>query len=190
VDDGRGAGALKDAARDVRTLNIMAAEEATGAQVKPKDRRSYFRVDASLGKQNMAAPSEAADWHKIISVPLCNNPEFPGTDGDSVGVVVKWELPGVFAGTPGNVLTLVQDAIAAGGPWAKNSQATDWAGFAVADALDMDMSDEAQKERVKRMLDVWIDKGALKESRGPSPKNKSRDRPEVIVGNRTVEGET
>ena len=97
VNDGRGAVALKDAARDVRTLNIMAAEEATGAQVKPKDRRSYFRVDASLGKQNMAAPSESDDWYKIISVPLCNNPEFPGTDGDSVGVVVKWELPGVFA---------------------------------------------------------------------------------------------
>lgn len=33
----------------------------------------------------------------------------------AIGVVVKWELPGVFAGTPGNVLTLVQDAIAAGG---------------------------------------------------------------------------
>ena len=104
--------------------------------------------------------------------------------------VLSPDVPGVFAGTPGNVLTLAQDAIAAGGPWARNSQANDWAGFAVADALDMDMSDEAQKERVKRMLDVWIDKGALKESRGPSPKNKSRDRPEVIVGNGTIEGVT
>jgi hypothetical protein len=79
----------------------------------------------------------------------------------------------------------MQNAIAAGGHGPKTHKL----GFAVADALDMDMSDEAQKERVKRMLDVWIEKG-LKESCGPSPKNKSRDRPEVIVGNRTVEGET
>jgi hypothetical protein len=189
VDDGRGAGALKDASRSIRVMNTMAPEEAVGAQVKPKDCKRYFRVDDNA-KANMAAPAESATWYKIISVPLFNNPEDSNAFGDSVGVVISWKLPGVFAGVPGNALTLVQDTIEAGGPWARNTQAEDWAGYGIADALDLDASDTVQKERVKRMLDAWIETGALKASREPSPKNKSRMRPTVIVGSRTVGGET
>jgi AAA domain len=97
VDDGRGAGSLKDAGRAVRVMNVMADEEAKSAQVKPKDRKRYFRVDDD-GKANMQAPAESADWFKIISVPLYNDPDDQNAAGDSVGVVVKWALPGVFAG--------------------------------------------------------------------------------------------
>jgi len=74
-------------------MNGMAPEEAAAAQVKPKDCKSYFRVDA---KANMAPPAESASWFKIVSVPLFNDP--PNAFGDSVCVVTSWKLPGVFAG--------------------------------------------------------------------------------------------
>jgi hypothetical protein len=73
VDDGRGAGSLKDAARCVRGMNRMTTDEATAAQVKETDRKRYFRVDDD-GKANMTAPAEAATWFKLVSVPLYNNP--------------------------------------------------------------------------------------------------------------------
>jgi hypothetical protein len=113
VDDLRGAGSLVDAARANRVINVMTAEEATAAQVKPAQRKHYFRVDT--GKANMTPPAEAATWFKIISVPLDNGPA-PGIDGDSVGVVISWQLPGVFAGIQAGDLARVQAKID-GGNW-------------------------------------------------------------------------
>lgn len=46
--------------------------------------------------------------------------------------------------------------------WRASSQATAWAGKAVADVLELDLSDRAARERVKTMLKIWITNGALK----------------------------
>jgi AAA domain/Primase C terminal 2 (PriCT-2) len=99
ADDGRGAGALKDAARCVRVMNRMTTDEAPAAQVRESDRKRYFRVDDD-GKANMTAPAEAATWFKLVSVPLYNNPADPNDYGDVIGVVTSWQLPGVFSGLP------------------------------------------------------------------------------------------
>jgi hypothetical protein len=131
VDDGRGAGALKDAARCVRVINRMTPAEATDAQVKDKDRKRYFRVDDD-GMANMTAPAESATWFKLISVPLENDVAHPGAHGDDIGVVTSWQLPGIFAGTPPDALARVQADLDAGGTWTKDSQAGDWAGHAIA----------------------------------------------------------
>jgi hypothetical protein len=187
ADDGRGAGSLKDAARCVRVCNRMTTAEAPAAQVKEKDRKRYFRVDDD-GKANMTAPAEAATWFRLISVPLYNNPADPNAYGDEIGVATSWQLPGVFAGTPPDALARVQAEIDAGGPWAKDSQASDWAGHAIARVLEVDATEEPGKTRVKALLKAWIASGALKVGSGPNPNRRGHDRPTVIVGNRVFEG--
>ena len=58
----------------------------------------------------------------------------------------------------------------------------------IAAALDLDLSDEVQKERCKGMLEAWIASKALKVLQKPSPTTQGRDRDAVVVGNR-IEGE-
>jgi hypothetical protein len=187
ADDGRGAGSLKDAARCVRVCNRMTEAEAPAAQVREKDRKRYFRVDDD-GKANMTAPAEAATWFRLVSVPLYNNnPADPNAYGDEIGVATSWQLPGVFAGTPPDALARVQAKID-GADWGKDPRSGDWAGKAIAAALDLDLSDEVQKERCKGMLEAWIASKALKVLQKPSPTTRGRDRDSVVVGNR-VEGE-
>src|ERR1700732_4729817 len=57
-----------------------------------------------------------------------------------VGVVTSWALPGVFVGVTTDDLPKVQAAID-GGPWAKNAGADDWAGYAIAKVLEIDLDD-------------------------------------------------
>lgn len=54
VDDARGAVALIGAARSVRVINSMTADEAAKAGIDPAQRRLYFRIDN--GKANLAPP--------------------------------------------------------------------------------------------------------------------------------------
>jgi hypothetical protein len=46
--------------------------------------------------------------------------------------------------------------------WGYDQRSGDWAGKAIAAALDLDLSDEVQKERCKGMLEAWIAAKALK----------------------------
>lgn len=186
ADDGRGASSLKDAGRAVRVMNQMGEEEAKGAQVEVRDRKRYFRVDDDA-KANMQAPAESADWFKIVSVPLYNDPDDQNAPGDSIGVVVKWELPGIFAGMVTGDLARVQAEIAVG-DWAQNVQSDDWAGHAVAAVLDIDVSEEPGKSRVKSMLKAWIKSGALKVATKSNPNRRGHKRPSIMVGNNIVEG--
>jgi hypothetical protein len=108
VDDARGAGALLAAARSVRVLNRMIAEEASRAGIG--NPRSYFRIDT--GKANMAPPAESSTWRQIVSQPLGN--DRGPVRGDSVGVVVPWTWPDfVGALTPDDVRA-IQRAISEG----------------------------------------------------------------------------
>jgi hypothetical protein len=157
VDDARGAGALKDAGRSVRVLNLMSKDEAESIGVKPDQRRRYFRVDA--GKSNMKPPAESIDWRKLVSVPLDN--DTPEHEGDWVGVVTAWKMPGVLEGITTNDLLCVQNHLAAG-KWRENVQAKAWVGKAVAEALGLDVREAAVKKRIARMLKAWIATGALK----------------------------
>src|ERR1700730_15736500 len=97
-------------ARSNRVLNVMSTDEATDAQVKPEQRKSYFRADD--GKANMAPPAENATWLKIVSIGLGNHEIFEL--GDFVGVVTSWALPGVFVGVTVDDLPKVQAAIDTG----------------------------------------------------------------------------
>jgi AAA domain len=167
VDDARGAGALLAAARSVRVLNRMTADEASRAGVS--NPRSYFRIDT--GKANMAPPAESSTWRQIVSQPLGN--DRGEVRGDSVGVVVQWAWPD-FAGalTPDDVRA-IQGAVSAE-EWRADVRAKNWAGRAVAEALGLDMSEPSTKARVKAILKSLIGDGWLKEVDGKDDARKDR----------------
>jgi len=89
IDDMRGAGAVKDAMRAVRMLNVMSPKDAENAGVMDIERTNYFRIDRA--KANYSGPAKTANWRQFINVDLPN--------GDAVGVVTPWLFPGQD-GTP------------------------------------------------------------------------------------------
>lgn len=88
VEDSRGASATTDAARSVRALTRMTADE--GKRLQVDNHRRYFRVGGDP-KASMAPPPADAEtnWMELKSVSLGNGtPDYP--QGDSVGVVVPF----------------------------------------------------------------------------------------------------
>src|SRR6516165_5211879 len=84
IDDMRGAGAVKDAMRAVRMLNIMTPPDAENAGLMELERSNYFRIDRA--KANYSGPAKKAVWRQFKNVDLPN--------GDAVGVVGTWLFPG------------------------------------------------------------------------------------------------
>jgi RecA-family ATPase len=84
IDDMRGAGAVKDAMREVRMLNVMSPKDAESAGLMELERTNYFRIDRA--KANYSGPAKAATWRQFVNVDLPN--------GDGVGVVTPWQFPG------------------------------------------------------------------------------------------------
>ena len=179
VDDARGAVALIGAVRSARVLNGMSKEDAEAAGVPVEQRRSYFRVDD--GKSNMQPPLDKAVWRKLVGVPLDN--ATADDPGDWVGVVTAWTMPGVFDGLTTSDLDKVQAKIASG-EWAENVQASNWAGYAVAEVLEVDVQAEAGKQRIKTLLKTWISNKALRVDRQHSARD-GRERPMIVVGERS-----
>lgn len=175
VDDARGASALLGAVRSARALNVMTDDEA--ARTGVENRRTYFRVDN--GKSNLAPPPDKGEWFHIVSQGLGNG---AGGPQDMVGVAVPWQWPNALDGLSVADLRKVQERISEG-EHAANVQATNWAGYAVAEALGIDISDKAAKERVKSLLRTWIANKALRvETRRNGAKG--RDQDFIIVGER------
>lgn len=174
AEDGRGAVALRDAARVVLPLNAMSQAEAEELGITdPALRRSLVRVDT--GKANRAPP-DAATWIKLESQCLDNG---DGSEpADYVGVACLWEKPDVFHGLSTWHLYMVQQGLAAG-DWRESVQAKDWVGHLVAKVAGL--SAETDKARIKAILRTWFRNGALVTEHRRD--GKGNDRPFVIVGN-------
>lgn len=168
VNDARGASALIGGVRSARVLNVMSAEEAD--QLKIKNRFAYFRVDN--GKANLAPRSDEAVWRHIASHDLGNFDD--NDESDQIGVVEKWESPGLFAGTPVDALTQAQ-RILSEGKHRYDQRADDWAGYALATMLDISISDDAGKRRIQKILDRWIDNEGLEKYQGLDASRKHRE---------------
>jgi hypothetical protein len=87
VDDGRGASAIKDAARAARVLNRMKEKQADELGIPQHERASYIRIDRAKGNNSATRPPR---WVTFSSVSL--------SQGDEVGVLVPWSPP--KEGTP------------------------------------------------------------------------------------------
>jgi hypothetical protein len=81
--DTRGSGAIVDALRSVRMLDLMTAEEARAAGIEDHARDRYVKVTPA--KRNYSATAVMPDWVKIENLII--------SSGDDVGVVAPWEWP-------------------------------------------------------------------------------------------------
>lgn len=174
AEDGRGAVALRDAARIVLPLNPMTKGEADELGITdPALRRSLVRIDT--GKANRAPP-DVATWIKLEGQCLDNGNELEPPD--YVGVATLWEKPDVFDGLTTRHLYMVQQQVAVGN-WRESVLAKNWVGHLVAQVAGLAV--DSDKGRIKAILRTWFGSGALAiETRRDE---NSRDRPFVIVGN-------
>jgi hypothetical protein len=187
VESGRGASAIIAAARSVRTLNTMTETEAKDAGIETEKRRAYFRED--IGKANVAAPSDKALWRKFTSVSLGNGVKrdreeddlawgYPD-ESDHVGVPASWEWPKPLDGVTLDDLDAARAEIRKHGPWRLDGQATNWVGIPIAVALKLDPSDRAAKRKIKGLIKIWIQNGALRIVDMPDARRKMK--PHVVV---------
>jgi hypothetical protein len=147
--DARGASAVFNGVRSLRTLNRMTPAEALRAKVD--DHRHYFRLDS--GKTNYAAPSTGSQWFRHKSVILPN--------GDDVGVILPWCMPGAFDGVTTAHMQTVRE-LARGGQYRADARSPEWIGNAIADVLNLDGEIDADHKRVKTILKAWYETGVLR----------------------------
>jgi len=160
IEDARGASALINSCRSVRVLNTMTKEEGEKAGVERS--RSYFRIDN--GKANLTPPPEQSEWRKFVSVELDN--ATPESDADRVGVVAAWTWPDPMASLTTHHLRMAQKAVSDGGPWRKDTQAKNWVGVPIAEALGLDPKDKTDAAKIKAALKIWLSNGMFKEAEG------------------------
>ena len=72
--------------------------------------------------------------------------------------------------------------MAANGNYRKSDQAKDWIGYAVAEVLDLDPSDEADKRQIKAILKKWFANGVL-DTKDRYDEQQRKNRPFVVPGN-------
>ncbi|MHB9881075.1 AAA family ATPase [Pacificimonas sp. ICDLI1SI03] len=149
AEKSRGAVALPYAARVALTLNRMTTDEAEQFGVSDDERRAYFAVQDD--KHNRA-PVEAADWFKLASTYLRNDPS--GQWGDSVGVVESWTPPDAFDGINHTVLRAVYQAVSEG-EWRDNWQSPDWVGHAIGNVIGEDASTPPGRKRILTLQKQW-----------------------------------
>jgi hypothetical protein len=82
--DTRGSGAIVDALRSLRMLDLMTVEEADKAGIEDYERERYVKVTPA--KRNYSATAAPPQWIRIENLIISN--------GDDVGVVTPWEWPG------------------------------------------------------------------------------------------------
>lgn len=172
VDDARGAGALIGAARSVRVLNRMSAEQADSAGLPEEERYSYFSIQQ--GKANMTATSARLQWRKLEDVPLGNFATEANEDGrktkikyqDRAGVVTHWDWPSteeVLSSIPADAKDVFLKRVA-NFDHRFNDQAQDWAGYALAAAMGEEVDypcDKGAKRKYKKILNGWLADGTI-----------------------------
>lgn len=168
VNDARGASALIGGVRSARVLNVMSKDEA--AEFKIENRLAYFRVDN--GKSNLTARSDEAIWRRIIGFDLHNFDDH--LDSDVIGVVEKWDVPGLFSGIPSNAAELAQRIVAAG-EYRYDTQSPEWVGHGLSSMLGLDITQPTAKKRLIKIIDRWIETGVLQKVTGFDAKRKPRE---------------
>jgi hypothetical protein len=173
AEDGRGAIALRDAARVVLTLNRATKSEAEAMGVADPDiQNKLIRVDT--GKANRS-PLEAATWIKLESQCLENGTA--DEPADFVGVATLWKKPDTFHGVTPLHLHRVQELVA-DGSWRENHKAENWVGKVIADVLGLSLEKDMQK--IRAIQKFWTMSGALQVQRLPDSKGVKR--PFITVG--------
>lgn len=152
---GRGATALKDAARLVYTLTPMSSEEAEQLGVSEAERCRLIRMDR--GKVNIVPRAGDAKWFRLVGVHLGNgNEKYP--NGDEVQTVEPWLPPSVWKDFSVEVINMVLDDIqAANGKLSAHPNATNRAAW----PLIISHAPHKTEKQAKEIVKAWLKTGLL-----------------------------
>lgn len=152
IDDARGGSALRGTARFNRILSPMSEDE--GAKAGVENHKFYFRI-ADV-ESNLAPPSSDINrWFEKVSVETPN--------GHRVGAVKPWKWPDAFDGLTRNDAAKVRTEVARmAEPPRADIRSGAWIGVVVADCLGLDLSDPADKNKVKSIVQKWIETDVLR----------------------------
>lgn len=161
----RGGGSLIAACRSVQVLNPMMPDDASKAGLPSE--AGYFSGYGD--KQNLTPKTGLRDWYKIESVSLGNGGKgnLAVLRSDQIGVVTRWQYPTNASFTEDVTADQLQAILnrLKIGEHRKDNQSKDWAGYIVGEILDLGSSKDTMKstdrQRITRMLDMWIEDGEL-----------------------------
>jgi AAA domain/Bifunctional DNA primase/polymerase, N-terminal len=174
VDDSRGAGAITNAARSVRILNRMTAQEAELPKIEPEERRHYLRV--SRDKTNLAPPGKAS-WLHLASVELPNGDD--NRPGDRVQAAEPWDYPQPFDDVTAADMQWMRETVRSGN-YRTSPRSPDWIGLPLIEHLGLDSDDKGDRKKVGAILKTWFANGVLAtEEREDKERHK---RPFVVPG--------
>jgi hypothetical protein len=168
ADSGRGASALANASRLVKTVTKMTVAEAKALGATEADRKFLIRIDDA--KLNIAPPAEQTVWFRLVGVDIGNSTEdYP--DGDNAQTVERWYPRDPLKDFPKSKIAEIfaefRKGPAEGEFYLSDSRANgDWAGSPIAKIGGM------EKEAANLILKAWIKSGTLIEDNYRSPKRR------------------
>lgn len=168
VEDARGAVSLIGAARSVRVLNRMSADQAKDAGLEEGDRYSHFSINH--GKANLAPLSHKLEWRRLEGVPLGNGRGLTKPQ-DFAPVVVQWKWPGaedIVADLTPDQIKMIKVRVDSS-EYKEGHRAKNWVGGAIAFALGMDMEDDGTRRRVSAIYKALSKEGHLVKSEEKDP---------------------
>jgi hypothetical protein len=155
---GRGASAMKDAARLVYTLTPMSPEEGRSFGLDEALRRRLIRMDS--GKVNIAPPMAEAKWLRLVGVNLGNATDlYP--HGDEVQTVEPWIPPDKWAGLSHHLLNQMLNEIDAGLPDGNRYTAGQNAGARTAWHIIIKHAPDKTEADAKGIIKAWVKSGLL-----------------------------
>lgn len=175
IDSVRGAGSLIGAARAARVINRVSEDDAIKLGIDPLEAKGLFKVDD--GKANLAPPADKSTYRQMIGVKIDN--------GEWVGVAVPYKLPDAFEGVSAKdaraIQRLAADALESGVPYRESSQSPMWIGTAIAELIEVDVSDKAGRHKVGSIIKTWLKTNVLAVERFVNTKT-GRDYPAIVPG--------
>jgi hypothetical protein len=169
ADAGRGAGATKNAGRLMYTLTRMTPKEAETFGIGERERLLYVRHNS--GKVNLAPPSMAAEWFKLVGVSLGNgNDRYP--HGDNVQTVECWEPPQTFEGVNTAIANAILDEIDSGLEDGSYYSSANSAGAREARLVVQRHMPEKTDPEARKIIKTWLTNGLLYKDTWPDPKSR------------------
>jgi len=178
-ESGRGASALVNASRLVKTVTKMTAAEALELGVSANDRKALFRLDDA--KLNIAPPADETMWFKLIGVDIGNgDAEYPS--GDNVQTVERWYPINIWVEVTPAVGNKILDNIAEGPEPGRRYSAAQQAKRA-AWTVVKEVLPRLTQEQAQKVIATWLDNGVLINGEYDDPKER-RKQNGVTVGKR------